>query len=229
VKWKMLARNSCEDAEPPSLEDDKSEIVTLSKEEVNQLLDAATDRPYFIAIFVAVNTGLRLGEVCGLRWQDVDWDRRGLTVQQSIAQTRSGVNAKTPKSGKIRFVPVTSEFLAELRKHRLRQLDELEHLGDAYRDLGLVSPNDDGTPRNPDQFTKTFSRFIQRSELPPITFHCLRHTFATLALEAAVPLKVVSEILGHSTIAITANIYQHVTDDLRHDAAEAVGKLLRRA
>jgi integrase len=116
--------------------------------------------------------------------------------------------------------------VAALREHRRRQLEDRLIAGGAYDDQRLVFAQEDGTPLPPKRITKTFTRLVVRAELPALTVHGLRHSWATLALGSGAPLKVVSDMLGHSSVAITGDVYSHVTETMAADAAAAVAGLI---
>lgn len=169
---------------------------------------------------LALSTGMRRGELLGLRWVDVDLDARRLHVRQQITTVRGKPTFGTPKTGKTRSFTLDRETVAELRSHRQRQLQERLAWGPAWRDTGLVFTREDGTLINPQSVTDVFARHIKAAGLPRIRLHDTRHTFATLALQAGVNVKVVSERLGHASVQITWDTYSHVLPDQDEQAAD---------
>jgi len=119
-------------------------------------------------------------------------------------------------------VPLPTETVAVLREHRKRQLRERLAAGEVYVDNGLVFAQEDGTPLPPKRITKAFRRAVDRSGLPPLTVHGLRHTFARVALGEGIQTKIVSDVLGHSSSSITADIYSHATEPMTRDASDRV-------
>lgn len=166
----------------------------------------------------AVGTGMRLGEVCGLRWSDVDLDAGYLTVrQQAQLQGRDIVfqPVKT-KAGQDRWVPVAGWVPDVLRSRKAQQGRERLVAGEAWTSpTGLVFTDALGGPLNPNNVSKTFGRMAERAGLPRVVFHSLRHLAATIMLQNGLPLPVVSRILGHSTITVTADLYFDVVKDQR--------------
>lgn len=181
------------------------------------------DRLYALWLTEAT-TGLRRGEILGLRWdKDIDLDARRLAVGQTVVLIGGEVRFSRPKTEKssqpIALDRVTVEAL---RAHRRRQLQERLASDAHYRDHGLVFAKKDGSPIHPERLTDRFSALAQRARLPVIRFHDLRHSYATAALMAGVPLKVVSERLRHASVGITGDVYSHVLPEVDQEAAEAV-------
>ncbi|MDQ3700004.1 MAG: site-specific integrase [Chloroflexota bacterium] len=168
------------------------------------------------ALYVlALGTGLRRGELLGLRWIDLDLETCRLKVRQALVLAGWTPTLETPKTrNSRRTVALDDTTVAALRRHRREQAEERLARGAAYdmRELVLVFARDDGSPLNPTAVTKAFPLLAKTAGVPRVRFHDLRHTYATLALSAGVPLLVVSRTLGHATIAETANTYSHVLD-----------------
>ena len=172
-------------------------------------------------------TGLRRGEAIGLRWEDVDLDSRGLFVVQQITEVNGRPVVGTPKTKRgVRLVPVDSETVALLCRHREGQQLERSAWGPEWDDEGLVFTREDGSPLRPGYVTRHFEKLAQDAGLPPLRLHDLRHANASLALQAGVDLKVVSERLGHSQLAVTADLYTHVHRGLGQDAADRIAAAL---
>jgi integrase len=163
---------------------------------------------------------MRRGEVLGIRWRDVDLDRRRLSVHQAVIAVAYAVQIADVKTGSSRRrIDLDPRTIAVLRSWRKRQLEERLALGEHYEDLGLVISCPEGTPIHPDLFSKTFDRMVARSGLPVIRLHELRHGHASVLLKSRVPVKVVSERLGHATPAFTMTIYQHILPGMQAEAA----------
>jgi integrase len=230
VRWGYLAASPCDRVDPPRVP--HHEIRPPNPEELERLLDAAEasgDR--LMALWtLAVYTGCRQGELLGLQWADLDLDAGRLSVRRSLAGSRAGVprygEPKTDRSR--RTVKLPSEAVAALRAHRDRQNFERQRLGEDWTDYGLVFASAIGTPLNQRNVIRLFKAALVRAGLPEaIRFHDLRHAHATMMRQAGVDLKTVSARLGHSTIAITADLYTHAVQDLDEDAAELVQRVLR--
>jgi len=186
-----------------------------------------------VPVLVAATTGMRRGEVLGLRWSDLDLDAGRLAVRQALSAPRDPDTGQhlpvfgEPKTrrGK-RSVPRPAQTVAALRGHRKAQAAARLQVGPDYQDHGLVFAEPDGFPIHPDRFRERFEYRVARSGLPRVRFHDLRHTYATLALQAGVHAKVVSGILGHANIGITLDIYSHAIPAMEESAAETIAALV---
>lgn len=167
--------------------------------------------------------GLRRGEGLALCWSDVDLEAGTLRVERSLGIVNGRLVLGPPKSesGR-RTVALDRETVAALRAHRGRQSAEKLALGAGFVDTDLVFCREDGHPLRPEWTTKHFHALTSAAKLPLVHLHDLRHSAASMALTAGVPMKVVQGNLGHSTLAVTANVYSHVTTDLARDSAERV-------
>lgn len=222
----LVTRNVAALARPPRAE--RREMRALSAAEVARLLDATADDDLGPLYGVLVATGLRLGEALGLAWPDIDPDARSLTVRRSLAKAFAGGYALAePKTARSRRTVMLPTLAVEaLRRQKARQAAARLAAGTAWQDRdNLVFTDALGRPLRPDAVSAAFRATAQRLGLA-VRLHDLRHTAASLLLAAGVPLKIVSETLGHSSIAITADVYAHVTPDLRREAAEAMDRAL---
>jgi integrase len=191
------------------------------------LRDIADDRLANLYDLILV-TGMRRGEAIGLRWEDVDLDGQCLFVVQQITEVHGRAVVGTPKTKRgTRLVPIDDGTVAMLRRHREMQDVERTAWGPAWNDAGLVFTREDGRPLRPEYATRHFQALADLAGLPPIRLHDLRHTNASLALQAGVDMKVVSERLGHSQMSITADLYTHVNQGLGRVAAEQIAGVLR--
>jgi len=223
---RLIPSNPIEDVASPKVE--RQEIEALEPAEAVALLAAARSTRMFPVIFLALGTGLRRGEVLGLRWSDIDMERRTLTVAQSLEQTKAGLRFKTPKTRRSRRTIALSPSLIEvIQAHRAQQAADRLALGMGRDQNGLVFTRIDGDPIQPDSVTKMFARIAERAKIRPITFHGLRHTDATDLLRAGVHPKIASERLGHASIAITMDTYSHAIPGLQEDAAQRIDAALR--
>jgi integrase len=201
---------------------------TWTPDELRSFLEYVAHDPYYAAWVLAASTGMRRGEVLGLRWQDIDFDRRRLAIRQTIISIDYRVEVSEPKTARgRRSVALDSGTVTALRGHRAAQNQEKLKLGEAYQDMGLVFCRADGGPVHPDRFTQMFDKHVKESGLPRIRLHDLRHTHATLALAAGIHPKVVSERLGHSTVAFTMDVYSHAIPSMEAEAAETIANLVR--
>jgi len=180
---------------------------------------------------LALTTGLRRSEVLGLAWDRVDLQDGHLVVVQALVEVAHRPKLKPfPKTDHSRRrIALDAGTIRELKAHRRRQLAERLASRDQYQDDGLAFAEQNGSPLLPSTVSRRFARLASDAGLPdlsPRPFHGLRHTYATLALEAGVPIELLSKRLGHASIATTADLYQHVTKSMDRDAAEAVAGLI---
>ena len=206
------------------------EMRPLSEGEACTFLDVArTSGDRFEPLYVlAITTGLRRGELLGLRWEDVDLERGTLRVGRSLVREegRHTVGETKTRRGR-RQVNLTPRTVNALKAHRKRQLEERMRLAETYKDHGLVFSTSIGTPVNPENLVnRSFKPLLEKAGLPKIRFHNLRHTCATLLLGRGVHPKFVQELLGHATIAITLDTYSHYLPSMGDQASGAMGDAL---
>lgn len=223
-----VSRNVAELADPPKLRAAKRhEIKAWTTGELHTFLELCITHRLYAGFFVASHTGMRRGEVLGLRWTDVDLDQRRLSVRQAVTLVAYKLVISDVKTDNgRRTIDLDERTIAVLRGWRKRQLEERLLVGSAYHDHELVFASPDGAPTNPDLFSQSFDRLVARSALPRINLHALRHTHATALLKAGVPVKVVSERLGHASPAFTISVYQHVMPGMQADAATVFSDLV---
>lgn len=175
-------------------------------------------------------TGLRRGEAVGLRWEDIDLENQRLTVRQQIVRQQGRLVAGPPKtkSGEDRRVDLDTGTVGVLIAHRLRADWQRALLGLAVLEADLVFTWPDGSGYSPDYVSRQFKLIAQRAGVPVKRLHDLRHGAASLQLAAGVPLAVVSQRLGHSTISLTADTYSHLLEGVGRDAAERAASLVPR-
>ena len=201
------------------------------------LLPAIAKDRLFAGILLAISTGLRRGELLALRWRDLDLEAQVLHVRQTIVRVRnydtSGGASRTmlvfqePKTAHSRrTLPLPDGCLKALQHHKAVQAQERFLLGEAYQDRDLVVCQADGKPIDPRNFARLFENMIRRAHLPKMRVHDTRHTFATLMLELGESPKTVQTMLGHSRVAITLDIYSHVSLDLEKRAAAKLDAVL---
>ena len=184
VKWQLLARNPTDAVEPPSAQG--REMRALDENETALLLRLVEKTQLQMPVVLAVTTGLRRGEILGLRWSNVDLVEGHLTVVQSLEQTKEGLRLKAPKTNRSRrSIPLLGITLDALRSYRAKQAEERLAIGPAYCDHDLVFPSSGGAPWPPGTFSKTFSALVRRSGMRPFRFHDLRHSHASHLLKLA--------------------------------------------
>lgn len=221
----LLARNPAAIVKPPRVQ--RALMRAWSSDDVRRFVAGVADNRLYAMWALLVTTGMRRGEVLGLRWEDIDLKRGRLAVRQTAVAIGYEVHLAEPKtSAGRRSVSLDGMTVAALKGHRTRQAEERLTAGPEWNESDAVFTNERGDRLHPDRVSKTFPRLVAQLGLPPIRLHDLRHTAATLALEAGVHPKVVQERLGHANIAITLDTYSHVVDGMQDDAAAKVADLV---
>lgn len=169
-------------------------------------------------------TGMRRGEVLGVRWSDIDLERGRLSVRQAVVSVAYAVLHSTPKSHQARVIDLDCMTVERLRERQCAQQSERAKWGSTYVDRDLVVAKENGEPIHPDSFSQVFERLIKNAGLRRIRLHDLRHTHATIAIKAGVPVKVISERLGHESPAFTLKQYAHVLPGMQAEAAALVAR-----
>ena len=187
-------------------------------------MEAARDDHLEALWVLAVHTGMRQGELLALKWTDVDLEAGKVSVRRTLTREGGHYTLGEPKTKKSRrTVKLTGAATEALRGHLSRQMKEMGRLGDLYLDQGLVFTTGSGAPLNPSNIrNRNLRRLISKAGLPTIRFHDLRHTCATLLLSKNVHPKIVQEMLGHATVAITLDTYSHVLPGMGDHAATAM-------
>jgi integrase len=231
-RWRLITNNPAGDLEKgdrPKIE--RKSVTTIDAPTTATVMDVARERRLFIPLVLAVLCGLRRGEITALRWKAIDLDTGRLAVVASTEQLDTGdknkrIREKEAKSGKARTVALASMAVEELRRWRLAQAEELLKLGIRTDDSWHVITAADGSTPQPRSLTRAVSKFLKEWGL---TLHGLRHSHASHMLASNVHPKIVQERLGHSSIAITMDIYSHLMPNMQGDAASAVDGVLRAA
>ena len=204
-------------------------MVTFSEEQARTFLDAAaTDR--LEALYVlALTTGMRQGELLALRWSNLDFENGTVQVNATLQRTTAGFVFAEPKTARSRRqVALSVAAVASLQRHRARQIEERLGLGTAWVDDDLVFANEVGHPIDVSNLSRrSFWPLLQRAGLPRIRFHDMRHSAATLLLAQGMHPKIVADMLGHATIAVTLDLYSHTTPAMHRQAALAMDAILR--
>jgi integrase len=226
VLWRLVASNPSDAVKPPRPV--RKEIRTLTEEEVRRLLAVtAGTRHHSLWIFL-VTTGVRLGEALALRWADIDLVDGQATIRRALQRQRGmGMVFVEPKSNRgRRTVPFPPETLKALEAHRQDLDRERQQAAKLWQENDLVFPSPQGRPRDMTYLSFTFHRGLERAGLPRLRIHDLRHTAATHLLTKHVHPKIVQELLGHSTIAVTLDTYSHVMPALAKSASAYMSSLV---
>ena len=228
VKRRLIAWSPAVHVELPS--PDAPEAAVWSPDEVETFLKAHADHRLYALFHLIVVAGLRRGEALGLRWVDVDLGQRTIRVRQQLLDAPgSPVFGPTKTRSGVRRVPLDAATIDVLEAHRQQQDAEAAQARavGVWTASGLVFTREDGRWLRPDWVSHEFQRMISVAGVPALRLHDLRHTSASLALAAGVPMKVVSARLGHSSLAITADLYTHVSPAVADEAADRIGSLVR--
>lgn len=211
--------------------DDPTEIEVYNQDEVNEILQALKDEPTNIRALVeiAIFTGMRRGEIVGLKWSDIDFENQKVFVRRSIYKPKNGkAQEKLPKTkGSIRTISIPECLCKTLLEYRMHQDRHISFMGDAWKNLDYVFTEEDGYVMNPQTPTKQFSKFLKRHDIRHLKFHGLRHTSATLLLANGCDIKTVSSRLGHSDIE-TTGIYVHALESTDRTAANTFDTIMKR-
>lgn len=233
----LILRNVAALSGPPKVVIDEGRSLTI--EQARTLLDALRGHRHEALISIMLAFGLRRGETLGLRWDRLDWAAGTVTVTHSVKRIKARSAAmktagrrtelviaelKTRRSRRV--LCLTPELLTLLRRHRAKQVEQRLAAGEAWQDHGLIFPSEVGTPMDPDNFSHRLSTLCVRAGLGHWHPHELRHSGASLMLAQGTPLHVVSEILGHSSYAITKDVYGHLMEGDRRAAATAISQAL---
>jgi integrase len=228
VRKGYLTRNVADFADAPaSPRPGAVDVTTWTPDMIRTFLSGIQSDRLYAAYVLAASTGMRRGEVLGVRWEDVDTDDRRLTIRRTLTSVGYQLIEGPPKTKRsARTLPLDASTTAALCAHRALQEKERATWGSAWSDTGHVFTREDGEPVHPDTFAQAFERHVKASGLPRIRFHDLRHSWATNALRAGVPAKIVSDILGHATVAFTLDTYTHAIPEMQTDAVDLVAELV---
>ncbi|MFI2348678.1 tyrosine-type recombinase/integrase [Streptomyces sp. NPDC019443] len=222
----LITRSVAKLVEPPRAT--ARELSPWSLDETLEFLAAARRDPVYAAFVLAIAMGLRRGEIVGLRWQDIDLENRVLLVRQQVQRRRGVLYNDETKGRRARAVPLPAMCIAPLRWHRMRQRAVYERAGIDWTGTGYVFTTRTGRPIEPRNLHRSFVRVSEAADLRVVRLHDARHGCATLLTAAGVAPRVVMEILGHSQISLTMDVYTHVVQDTQREAISHMDRLLKR-
>lgn len=224
----LLMRNPMDAVRAPSGKPPR-ERRALDEPEIALLLDAADETKYAVPIRVAIATGLRQGEMLGLRWSDVNLDEARLAVQRSASYVSSGTIYREPKRNSRRTIELSGATVKVLREHRIAQTEERLRLGSVWQDHGLVFPSQRGTPWIARGFYRGYRRIVDGSRVTSpetVNWHTLRHTAGSQWISHGADIFTVSRRLGHASATFTMDVYGHLLRGQQREAAEALDHLI---
>lgn len=214
LKWDLIVRNPASVVTAPT--PDKKPPKTFTSKQAKQFLEDVQDHRWYPIYVLAITTGMRQGEILGLHWEDVDLEKGNLAVRHTIQLLQGRIIEGEPKSaGSRRTIALPEYTVAVLMLHQEK----------TDKDEGLLFTTASGRPVSPRNLLRHFHQVLDRTGLPKIRFHDLRHTAATLLLRENVHPKIVQEMLGHSTIALTLDTYSHILPDIQQEAADKMDKI----
>lgn len=223
-RWGLIARNPAALVDRPKAV--KKEITVWNVEEVRQFLKyAKKSGRYYIAFLLALTTGMRQGEILGLRWKDVDFENRCVRITQTLSSDGKELLPYTKTKSGSRTIDLPEETAISLKRHWLFISGEREE-NSSYKNLDLVVCTEFGTPTHKSNIRRVFKSIIKKADIPKIRFHDMRHTHATLLLLQGVNPKIVSERLGHADVRITLDTYSHLLPSMQKDTAIKFGEML---
>ncbi|PIE92123.1 site-specific integrase [Bacillus fungorum] len=223
-RWGLIARNPAALVDRPKAV--KKEITVWNVEEVRQFLKyAKKSGRYYIAFLLALTTGMRQGEILGLRWKYVDFENGCVRITQTLSSDGKDLLPYTKTKSGSRTIDLPEETATALKKHWLFIRGEREK-NCSYKNLDLVVCTEFGTPTHKSNIRRVFKSIIKKADIPKIRFHDMRHTHATLLLLQGVNPKIVSERLGHADVRITLDTYSHLLPSMQKDTAIKFGEML---
>lgn len=227
-KMQIIPKNPAEFVDVPKVKKYKASVYT--KKEVKQLLESVKNTRIEVPVNLALGLGLRAGEMLGLRWTDIDFNKGIINITQTAVRGENSgeVIFKDPKSEtSLRTLTAPEALLKILKEHKIKQMElQLQSYGEFNNEYNLVFTQITGKPMSSASFSRMFRDFLKRKNLPLIRFHDLRHTNASLMLASGTSAKVASSRLGHSSIGITMDLYTHVLQELEQDAAEKLNDVI---
>ena len=240
MRHEYIVKNPADIARVPAMRNTnskKKEIKVLTREEGKALEDICVSDVYETVIKMTLYTGMRKGEVLGLKWTDIDYEKKAIIVKRQVsrlkdydpnakAKTKLGIQEYTKTKSSNRIICLPDKVMLWLEEHKRCVEANKRRWGKAYNDLGMIFSREDGYYIDPDTLSDHYHKKLEEAGLKKYTFHALRHTFATRALEANIPIKVVSEILGHASVQITMDTYSHVLQDFQKENMDKIAEYM---
>jgi integrase len=224
-RWQLVARNVADLVDAPRVE--RQEMAYLTPEQARTFLRAVQGDRLEALYTVALALGLRQGEALGLQWTDIDFDAGKLHVRRTLQRVDGELRFLPPKTKKsVRRLALPAVAITALRAHRVRQLEEKLLAGARWQERDLVFGSSIGTPLGGGDVRAWFHQALDRAGLPRMRFHDLRHSCVALLLAQGVDLKTIQEILGHHSISMTGDIYGHLVEAVKQDAAARMDDVL---
>ena len=231
VQWQIIFSNPCERVKPPKVA--RKEAKYLDESGLEKVLNVIDSLPSeesrnCLMIKIFLFTGLRRGELCGLKFEDVDFKKNTISVKRNLLYLpKKGIFENTPKTeSSIRTISVSNNIIKLLNRYKIFQKKQQIKIGDKWNDTGYIFTAWDGSPLHPDTISGWFRKLIKKHNLPNISIHSLRHTAATMLLMNGLPVKAVSSRLGHANAVTTSTIYSHALQSADEKAAEIMDDIM---
>ncbi|OHW61416.1 putative prophage phiRv2 integrase [Andreesenia angusta] len=228
IDWQLIKSNPAEKVKPGKMVKPKRDFY--NEEELSTLLDALSEAPlkYRVAILVTIATGLRLGELMGLKWDNVDFESCTVTVERASQYLPTkGTFEKDPKNETSRrTISVPQSIIQLVKEYRVSEVEKKLSCGSQWIDSDFMFTQWNGSPMHPDTPSKWFNKFLKENGLKKITFHQLRHTSATILINAGINIRALSARLGHSNTSTTLNIYSHALQSMDQIAADKIESIM---
>ncbi|MFS0782088.1 tyrosine-type recombinase/integrase [Bacillus sp. 1P06AnD] len=220
VKWKKIAHNPVMDADPPSVK--TKDTVIWSFDEIHRFLEHCKEERHYITFLLAIYTGMRRGEILGLKWSDIDFKKKIIRVERTLIHIpEKGYQLSPPKTFKSkRQVPITDYILNELITHKEQQDEWKERLGETYQDNNLVICTEQGTFQDPRNLLRVMKRLCEKAKVTSICIHEIRHTHASILISEGVDIVKVANRLGHSKPKTTLDTYAHLIPTDQDEVAD---------
>lgn len=225
VDFELVHKNTASKVKLPK--SNKKEMTVWNEQEVNTFLKVGKEDPCYIVFYLALTTGMRQGEILGLRWKDVDLEKGLINIKQTLSHDGKTFISGAKTKSSLRTINLSELTVKALKARKLIISKEKLSLGHIYEDFDLVACTHHGTPFNPANVRRTFKKLIKLSSVSDIRFHDLRHTHATLLLSKGINVKVISERLGHSNIKVTLDTYSHVLPTMQEEVARKLDEIIR--
>lgn len=225
VKWQLIVRNVADCVEPPKPK--KYEAKFLDTEQTNLLIEKVQKTDIYIPVIIAIYTGMRRGEVLGLSWENINFEKKYIKVVQELSCTKQGLKILPPKTNKsIRNIAIPDTLIKILKIHKAKQMENKLLLGKEYQNIDMVCTYPNGKLFYPKRFSAKFHELLEKNKLPIVRFHDLRHSHASLLVKLGIQPKVISERLGHSNIGITMDLYSHLYEEADKEVADMFEKVI---
>lgn len=224
VKLRLIPTDPTEGVDAPRAEQKEKRV--LMPDQLEKLVQALADDPLGPFYYLALVTGARRGELIALRWEDIDWENRTMTIRRAATVVNKQVRFDAPKSRHSqRPILLTEEAIAVLRRHRVAQAEQKLRLGPLYDDHGLVFPRMNGRPQEPSQVSKHFRLLLRKAGLPPLRLHDLRHTNATLMFALNTHPKLAASRLGN-TVPVAMETYTHTVPAMQEELVRKLAQII---